>query len=254
VPRHYCSRACQYAKWAKERDKNARKCRRCGELIPRRNQNVFCSSECFQADRAERFPVKEEQFCKNCGSLITTGKNRKFCDPECRSKYIKKNKKKTCPVCGKTYSSKSKHCSMECFLSTTQKQVSCCICGEKFKIHKDKIRKHYICSEDCMDAGTQNNLGPWKIINKKKAHKKKKIRVSVRWNVLERDNFKCVYCGYGTDDGVKLHVDHVIPESIGGGSDMDNLVTSCIDCNLGKSNSILSGIPPSILNISAKGL
>lgn len=38
------------------------------------------------------------------------------------------------------------------------------------------------------------------------------------------------------EDGVKLHVDHVVPVSRGGKSTMDNLQTLCEDCNCGKGN------------------
>lgn len=56
----------------------------------------------------------------------------------------------------------------------------------------------------------------------------------VRWSILERDHFACVYCGRTVADSVKLHVDHVIPWSDGGTDDPGNLVTACEDCNLGK--------------------
>lgn len=49
-------------------------------------------------------------------------------------------------------------------------------------------------------------------------------------------NFHCVRCGRGKEDGVKLHVDHIVPVSRGGKSVMDNLQTLCEDCNYGKGN------------------
>lgn len=59
----------------------------------------------------------------------------------------------------------------------------------------------------------------------------------LRFEVFKRDGFKCVYCGAPPTGGV-LHVDHVIPVVEGGTNDPENLVTSCPDCNLGK-----SGVP-----------
>lgn len=59
---------------------------------------------------------------------------------------------------------------------------------------------------------------------------------AMRYDVLRRDGFHCVRCGRGREDGVKLHVDHVIPVSRGGKSVMDNLQTLCEDCNCGKGN------------------
>lgn len=58
--------------------------------------------------------------------------------------------------------------------------------------------------------------------------------------VYRLDNFKCVYCGRGIEDGAKLHCDHLIPYSKGGVTDISNLVTSCSDCNTSKSNKVLT--------------
>jgi DNA-directed RNA polymerase subunit RPC12/RpoP len=57
----------------------------------------------------------------------------------------------------------------------------------------------------------------------------------LRYEVLRRDSFSCTYCGAKAPD-VELHVDHVIPEALGGGDDPDNLTAACIDCNAGKSS------------------
>lgn len=59
------------------------------------------------------------------------------------------------------------------------------------------------------------------------------LPVSVRWEVLARDRFTCVYCGAKAPD-VKLHVDHRLSVYDGGTDDLTNLVTACQDCNLGK--------------------
>lgn len=63
-----------------------------------------------------------------------------------------------------------------------------------------------------------------------------KVTRAMRYDVLRRDNFHCVRCGRGKEDGVKLHVDHIVPVSRGGKSVMDNLQTLCEDCNCGKGN------------------
>jgi len=55
-----------------------------------------------------------------------------------------------------------------------------------------------------------------------------------RFLVLERDNSTCQYCGLTPKDGVKLEIDHKIPVSKGGGDSIENLTTSCYDCNHGK--------------------
>lgn len=68
---------------------------------------------------------------------------------------------------------------------------------------------------------------------------RKKVRgqipQSVRFNVFRRDGFLCQYCGKGSPD-VVLHCDHMKSVKDGGGDGEDNLITACIDCNLGKSS------------------
>lgn len=59
------------------------------------------------------------------------------------------------------------------------------------------------------------------------------IKPSLRFDVFKRDKFTCQYCGRGAPD-VVLHVDHMDPVANGGEDDILNLITSCIDCNLGK--------------------
>lgn len=63
-----------------------------------------------------------------------------------------------------------------------------------------------------------------------------KVTRAMRYDVLRRDDFRCVKCGRGREDGVKLHVDHIKPVSRGGKSVMSNLQTLCEDCNCGKGN------------------
>jgi hypothetical protein len=58
----------------------------------------------------------------------------------------------------------------------------------------------------------------------------------LRFRVLQRDNFRCRYCGRTAGPGVQLHLDHVIPVSNGGETKEGNLVTACSICNLGKSD------------------
>lgn len=57
----------------------------------------------------------------------------------------------------------------------------------------------------------------------------------LRFEVLRRDGFACRYCGAKAPD-VRLVVDHVIPESLGGKTEAGNLVAACDDCNSGKAS------------------
>lgn len=71
------------------------------------------------------------------------------------------------------------------------------------------------------------------------------VSTRTRFEVFKRDGFTCQYCGRNRDgDGVKLHVDHVIPCKEGGGDELENLVTACQDCNLGKAAKLLDERAP----------
>jgi hypothetical protein len=67
------------------------------------------------------------------------------------------------------------------------------------------------------------------------------IAIRLRYKILKRDNYRCVYCGKSpaTDVGVKLQIDHIIPFSKGGKTEIKNLQTLCSECNLGKSDDII---------------
>ena len=61
---------------------------------------------------------------------------------------------------------------------------------------------------------------------------------SLRYDILNRDNFKCTICGASANDGARLHVDHIVPIAKGGKSVPENLRTLCERCNIGKSDKI----------------
>lgn len=65
----------------------------------------------------------------------------------------------------------------------------------------------------------------------------------LRLQILARDGFTCRYCG-AKAPRVELHVDHVIAVADGGGSEADNLVTACRDCNQGKGSRTI--MPPAL--------
>lgn len=61
-----------------------------------------------------------------------------------------------------------------------------------------------------------------------------KMTDSLRYDIMKRDGFRCQICGASAADGVKLHIDHIIPVSKGGKTDPSNLRTLCSRCNIGK--------------------
>jgi hypothetical protein len=97
--------------------------------------------------------------------------------------------------------------------------------------------------------------------------KRVELSVRVRYEILDRDAHTCRYCGRSSPT-VRLHVDHVISQAswrerfgsltasqtiagiqYDGVNDRKNLITSCSDCNLGKSEK--NGNPPQSQTIGA---
>lgn len=68
------------------------------------------------------------------------------------------------------------------------------------------------------------------------AEMKTRVMPALRWQVFQRDQWKCVACGRNSHSGAILHVDHIIPRSRGGLDTLENFQTLCDVCNLGKSN------------------
>jgi hypothetical protein len=68
------------------------------------------------------------------------------------------------------------------------------------------------------------------------------ISKMIRFEIFKRDGFKCCYCGR-TPPQVILEIDHIDPKAGGGKDDINNLITSCFDCNRGKKDIPLNKIP-----------
>jgi hypothetical protein len=67
------------------------------------------------------------------------------------------------------------------------------------------------------------------------------VSLKLRFEVFQRDNFTCQYCGKKTPE-VILEIEHIIPVSKGGTDEPDNLTTSCFECNRGKGANLLDTI------------
>lgn len=99
------------------------------------------------------------------------------------------------------------------------KPAKCKVCK---KIFLPQHSAHKYCTHECSGRST----GSFK---------------RLRFRILNRDNFKCTYCGRNpVDHNVILHVDHIIPVSKGGSDKETNLRTACDDCNKGKTDTLLN--------------
>lgn len=80
---------------------------------------------------------------------------------------------------------------------------------------------------------------------------RKPIGKKARFEVFKRDAFTCQYCGAHPPDSV-LHVDHIVPVALGGGNEVENLITACATCNLGKGATSLEVVPQSLADKAAE--
>ena len=62
------------------------------------------------------------------------------------------------------------------------------------------------------------------------------VRQEKRLAIYLRDGLACAYCGAGVEDGAILSLDHLRPDSQGGGNHESNLVTCCSRCNSARGN------------------
>lgn len=150
--------------------------------------------------------------CLNCKEEIESfnrnGVIKKFCSDECSYKYKYKAKNK---LLGKR---KCKNCNKEFeYFSKTNKKIYCSTkcCFEFLKKNKEKTSPFY----------------------------------KIRFQVFNRDNFQCIYCGRSSiEERVILEVEHLNPlkgkKPNWKTTKTEDLVTSCRECNVGKLDRILS--------------
>ena len=54
--------------------------------------------------------------------------------------------------------------------------------------------------------------------------------------IFKRDNYRCVICGRGPQNGYEIHADHIIPKDLGGRAEISNGQTLCSIHNFRKKN------------------
>ena len=68
---------------------------------------------------------------------------------------------------------------------------------------------------------------------------KTKISETLRLSIAQQFRFRCAYCQTQQKiSGVRLTVDHIVPEVLGGKTEKSNLCLACWDCNLYKATRI----------------
>lgn len=125
---------------------------------------------------------------------------------------------------------------MWCLKMEYNKQCSVC---NGFFISKVKSKKY--CCKICHSKAAREISKLNNIINPRLS-----VYCAIRFEIFERDNFCCVYCGRSSiKDGVVLELEHISPVSENCIFDLrkilrEHLATACRECNAGKTNKVLS--------------
>jgi hypothetical protein len=67
----------------------------------------------------------------------------------------------------------------------------------------------------CFESVSRNRLDK-STYSRLAAVERGEVSDSLRYDILNRDNFTCVICGASSRQGARLHIDHIIPVSKGG--------------------------------------
>jgi hypothetical protein len=96
---------------------------------------------------------------------------------------------------------------------------------------KEEYGHYSECSEFCRNH--------YRKTAKPKRKKRSAISKRLWFEIFQRDDFTCKYCGAKAEDGKGLEIDHILPIDRGGTDDIKNLQTTCKACNRGKGHKVV---------------
>ena len=171
------------------------------------------------------------------------------------SKKWREQHKKPCPKCGKPIAYTSSSC-RSCRSKISYTKKICLLCGSEFKPASSNQRY-------CGNPKDEKSCSYWAgkewhakyMENYEKTDRYKEMKERYWWSrgrflqkgknlrfrfqILQRYNFTCQYCGRSSPE-VVLEIDHRYPRSKGGLSKIENYIVACRDCNIGKGDIILN--------------
>lgn len=116
---------------------------------------------------------------------------------------------------------------------------------DKYMETLEELRKHYDSVYNIEQKKKKEKEDEWRKSHRSNVslsqieRERRLVTAKLRYEIIQRDGGRCCICGRSpAEDGVKLHVDHIIPVSKGGKTEASNLQTLCESCNLGKGNRI----------------
>lgn len=122
-------------------------------------------------------------------------------------------------------------------LATDQQAKTFKETGKQNKVLKKKVRKYNIREAVAKEIEARVGVLSKEQVLSKGFYKTQQWR-TLRYHFLRDCDGRCVCCGASKDDGIMMHVDHIIPRTVDWEKALDftNLQLLCEDCNIGKSN------------------
>lgn len=180
--------------------------------------------------------VVRERLCSLCNTIRKISKidgNKQICS-NCYERFYYIRCKQPCSNCGEIkrvrgYRDKRPYCdSCYCYRFYQKPQFFCDFCST-FAKTSAIVDGRRMCNSCYSKSRKKHYLA----LNMKRRSQSQHVLSEQEINsIITRDRI-CIYCGYAKN----LTLDHIIPISKGGTSDLNNLVTACLLCNLSKNKS-----------------
>jgi 5-methylcytosine-specific restriction endonuclease McrA len=103
------------------------------------------------------------------------------------------------------------------------------------RLERDAIRKEANATRKQLEDKKLRTARPGRVPLEQRDSRT--VNKQLRDAVIARDGGCCRYCGQGIEAGAG-HIDHVYPHSMGGRTIIENLVLSCVQCNIFKGERI----------------
>ena len=209
----------------------------------------FCSFKCSNQwkwncirQRAKTKKIK----CDVCGdvfqkkiSFLKQHPGTKFCSRKCMGVARKTGENKNCPVCGKIfYTTRNIYCSHKCASNIFK--------VDNPKWENEEYVKKYHKKYQKNNRERINGLARIRNKTKKGRLEKSRIRIQRRGQgslsakdyekLIDNSNNVCFWCKKEIEG--KIQIDHLIPVSRDGKTELKNLAVTCAFCNQSKGNKL----------------
>lgn len=240
---------CRGCGWAKAKPQS-RACAECGaEFTPTDDKARLCSRKCIGKSVGRKLQTTPKRVCDVCGAEFVrraggTGKQPRFCSRLCadearRMGLVKTGQRPSTPKAPKAPKAPQSRIYIR----------DCAACGGDFvgragnaKYCSDACRYRKVC-----DVANARTMGLYRLATQfiDGRYVGRQWRVALLQYLVDRDGDKCGICGRKVDTSLKSgtrgsrrgpSVDHIVPRSLGGSDDLENLRLAHWGCNQKRSN------------------